>query len=257
MEEEHILQCEDSQEGIFSGIYAAYAWKLNREKVRLEIGREMELRLFGVCHQVETDPEKAEKVARTLRRRFGEEVFERLCQALCTTDPEKAQAVYETVVLGLSGKVSGALMDALTLEAVRKVYALSRRVGNEAHHFLGFLRFREVEGRVLYAEIAPVNDIMEWIMPHFADRFPRENFLIKDTGRQFYGVHPAGKDWFFMSQGEAEREGVFWEDSEKEKEMQELFRHFCHKIAIEARKNPGLQKQLLPLRFRDFMTEFI
>ena len=39
-------------------------------------------------------------------------------------------------------------------------------------------------------------------------------------------------------------------------EYQKLFQRFCESIAIEARVNPKLQRSMLPLRFRDNMTEF-
>lgn len=43
--------------------------------------------------------------------------------------------------------------------------------------------------------------------------------------------------------------------SEEERKIQELFKHFCHKIAIKERENPALQQQMLPLRFRSNMVE--
>lgn len=46
------------------------------------------------------------------------------------------------------------------------------------------------------------------------------------------------------------------EESADERRMQALFRHFCCQISIEERENPRLQRQMLPLRFREFMTEF-
>ena len=45
-------------------------------------------------------------------------------------------------------------------------------------------------------------------------------------------------------------------DSKEEAGYQELFRYFCHKIAIKERQNDKLQKSMLPLRFRPYMTEF-
>ena len=44
--------------------------------------------------------------------------------------------------------------------------------------------------------------------------------------------------------------------SNKEKQIQELFRYFCKKIVIPERVNEPLAKQLLPLRFRPDMVEF-
>ena len=41
-----------------------------------------------------------------------------------------------------------------------------------------------------------------------------------------------------------------------EEDYRAMWKSFTKSIAIEARKNEELQKKLLPLRFRDKMTEF-
>ena len=44
--------------------------------------------------------------------------------------------------------------------------------------------------------------------------------------------------------------------AQAEAEYQELFKHFCKSLAVESRKNPKLQMNMLPLRFRKYMVEF-
>lgn len=68
-------------------------------------------------------------------------------------------------------------------------------------------------------------------------------------------MHPAGKDYFYVT-GERLAEAAGENYSDREKEYQELFRHFCHTIAIKERENKALQRQLLPIRFREYMIEF-
>lgn len=51
--------------------------------------------------------ECAAKVARTLRRRFGEQAWEAISYALASEEADKSQAVYETVAAGLSGRIPG------------------------------------------------------------------------------------------------------------------------------------------------------
>lgn len=252
---ENILICEDTQEGIFTGIYRAYEWKMDPCSTVVQAGEEGNLRLFAQYHRVETDLERAEKVRRTVRRRFGEECYETICYALASWEEDKAQAVYQTIAEGLTGRVRGKLMDHLGNRYVRRTFELSRGTGNETHHLLGFVRFEETESGILYSEIKPKNNVLPFLMPHFADRFPRENFVIRDRGRKLYGIHQAGQEWFlaWMEDG-PERAGLRL--SAEEQQIQELFRYFCHKIMIEERANPKLQRQLLPLRFRDDMTEF-
>lgn len=256
--EEKILICEDSQEGILTGIYQAYAWKFAPAGVQIQIG-EADPMLFAEYHTVDADSVLAGKVAATVRRRFGEEAWESICYALASEEADKGQAVYLAIAAGLSGRIRGKLMDALAEDSVRRVFELSRRVHREAHRMVEFLRFREVEGKILLARIAPEADVVAMIMPHFADRFPLENFVIVDTKRRLAGIHAAQKDWFIVrmdAETGEKLEASAGQYTKEEEQMAELFRHFCHTIAIRQRMNPKLQGQFLPLKCRSFMTEF-
>ena len=86
--EEIYLLCEDSMEGIFTGIYEAYARREGHKHIHIETGM-CSLHLFGKTLTVETDLIKADKVARTLRQRLGQEVYLHLCHAVMTTEEEK------------------------------------------------------------------------------------------------------------------------------------------------------------------------
>ena len=46
------------------------------------------------------------------------------------------------------------------------------------------------------------------------------------------------------------------EETRGEELYAELFRHFCKRITIKERKNLELQRNMLPLYFREYMTEF-
>lgn len=259
MEENIILQCEDSFVGILTGIYEAYELRMPHQNIWLQVGETDGFRLFSTYKTVVPDGEKAEKVGSTLFRRFGEEDYTTICMALAADSEKKAQAVYKTVVWGLSAACKGKVMGHLADDNVRGVMELARRTVNELHHLKGFLRFHELEGGALYAVMHPKNDILVPLAEHFSDRLPGENFLIYDEGRSRYAVHPAGKDWFLMQKDVENIQGDEGEQinlSESDEYYQELFRQFCHTISIEARENLKLQQNMLPLRFRPYMVEF-
>jgi probable DNA metabolism protein len=180
---------------------------------------------------------------------------EQICSALASEAEDKGQAVYQTIAEGLNGKIKGKLMDHLGNPYVRRTFELSRAVGNETHHLLGFTRFEETENGILFAEIHPKNRVLPFLMPHFADRFPGENFVIRDRSRNLYGIHQAHREWFLakIENGPEKSQLKF---TEEERRIQELFRYFTQKIMIEERENRNLQRQMLPLRFRPDMTEF-
>lgn len=252
-----VLICEDSPEGIFTGIYDAYTLKMPHERISLQIRAEENMKLFTVYRMVETDEKKARKVMCTLQRRFWEKDYAALCMALAAEDERKADAVYKTIVRGLKEQYSGSILAHMADDGVRTVVELSRRSSNELQRMREFLRFSELENGILSARIAPKDNVLPMVAAHFADRLPMENFLIFDEKRTLYAVHPAGRDWFLMDGNMVkEQEDRKQKISAGEEYYQELFRAFCHSISIDSRKNLKLQQNMLPLRFRPFMTEF-
>lgn len=271
MEEKYII-CEDSLEGIFTAIYDAYALREGHEHIHIQTGEEDNYRLFAVYLHSCPDYVKTNKVIKTLKSRLGDEVYLALCRAAASCDPGKGEAVYRTVVEGITAGSGRRTMDNLRDPYVARTHELARRTANEAHKEIEFLRFGELEGGILYARIGPENNVMAFIMPHFADRLPTENFLIHDEKRDLYGVHPANKDWYLVSgagsvwQSAGSRDaggipapggpGIGMRLSGKERRYRDLFALFHETIAIGSRRNKRLQQQMLPLRFQEYMFEF-
>lgn len=287
-----VYQCEDSLDGIFTAIYNAYEDKHKPEDVCLSLTEE--LMLFAEYVPVVADSNKSQKVINTLLRKFGSQDYYHICLALSTPDLEKAQAVYQTVADGLARNCRlGHLFDNLANSYIHLAFSLGRRALRECDHLKGFLRFEELEKGILYSEIGPQNHLLPFLMEHFVDRFPMENFMIYDGGRKLLGIHPAGggsvsedsissggcggasrdnnvsgdsacadlqaafmPGWFMLQCDREPKEEFSLVWSDKEFEYQELFRHFCHRITVRERRNSKLQMNMLPLRFREYMTEF-
>ena len=246
-----IYRCEDSLESIFTAVYRAYEEHRDHEDTRILLHDEPIL--FAEDIRVEKDANKAVKVMRTLERKFGEKDYFDLCSALATEDEDKADAVYHTIVQGLKNDCYPEhLYDNLADPHVLKTFKLAKYAWREIHHLYGFVRFQELTNGILFASIGPRNNILTFLMPHFADRFPSENFVIYDEIRGIFGIHPAGKQWFLQI-GE---EKPVLKYSEEEQIYSELFRAFVSSIAIESRRNLDLQRNMLPLRFREYMIEF-
>lgn len=254
MEEKYLI-CEDSIEGVFTGIYDAYALREGHEHIHLQIGEEGNFRLFASYQPVKPDTVKTAKVARTIQKRLGTEVYMSICRALATEDAGKGQAVYHTVVDGITNGSGRRVLENAMNPHVDLLFCLSRKSANEINHLLEFVRFKELEQGILFSKIGPKCNVVSFLMPHFSDRLPLENFIIYDEKRELYGVHPAKKDWYLVSGLEASMEGGF-QFSKKEEQYQEIFTMFCRTIAIKERKNLKLQQQMLPLRFQEYMVEF-
>lgn len=252
---ELIIYCEDSMEGIFTAIFEVYEKKCNHNRTYIHAGAISNYLLAENTIYSKEDKLKTQKVARTIIREFGMECYISICRAMASYEEIKADSVYHMVVHGLSMKNKKNLLNDLSNSYVLNVFKMGREVNFEILHLYGFLRFTEIENGMLLSKISPKNNIITFLAPHFEDRFPLENFAIYDEKREIFVVHPAGKHFVIVT-GEKMDDEIFNHVSQDEALYQALFKAFCKSIAIKERRNLKLQTQMLPLRFRDYMTEF-
>lgn len=254
MEEKYLI-CEDSLEGILTGIYDAYALREGHEHVHILTGEEDNYRLFATYLYISPDFVKTRKVAETLIRRLGESVYQALCRAAASSQEDKGEAVYKTVVDAITTGSGRRVMENLRNPHVARAFELARYTANEAHYEIEFIRFQELEQGILFSKIGPNNNVIPFIMPHFADRLCPENFMIYDEKRELFGVHPAKEEWYLVSaQKDFMPETLKWSD--KEEEYQRLFKAFHKTIGIKERENRRLQRQMCAYRYQDYMVEF-
>lgn len=251
----HVFQCEDTLTGIMTGVYDAWDSRLGHQRVRLTTAQNMDMELFCEYIWVRPDFTKAEKVLRTVQKRLGEEAYEMIAYAASYPDDRKADAIYRMIVLGLCLPTGRQVSGMLTEPDVRLVFELKRKTWHIAHRYLGFVRFRELETGVLFSEIEAEADILALIAPHFADRFPMENWVIYDRCRQKAAIHPLGKGFFILEEVKGDELGAVC-DSSQEEHFVALWKTFHQAIGIEERTNSRLQSSLLPKKYRQFMQEF-
>jgi probable DNA metabolism protein len=255
MSNKKIFVCDDSIEGIFTAIYDAWSSKNGHINNKIEINSydSNNLELFSEYIDVKPDDEKVIKVANSIKKKISEEVYEMICRCVLSNNPMKGDIIYRFLILGFS--IGSRVIDQLTDSSVMGIFEMNRNVGNEAHHFNGFLRFIETRGNILFATINPKNDIIRLIAPHFSDRLQIENFIIYDEKRNTAIIHKSGFPWVYTNAEDLNIEKLS-EKSIEEEEFQTLWTIFFETIAIEERKNFNLQRNNLPLRFRGNMIEF-
>lgn len=95
--------------------------------------------------------------------------------------------------------------------------------------------------------------VLELLAPHFSDRFPNENWMIYDKKRQKVLAHEHGGECTVYIQAVLNTQET---DPVQSDEYENLWKAFCSHITIPERKNPGLQRQFVPLKFRSNMPEF-
>ncbi|MCH5268724.1 MAG: TIGR03915 family putative DNA repair protein [Lachnospiraceae bacterium] len=254
-----IYECEDSMEGILSAVYEAGISGYGHKYIRIAPKRQGEsesMTLFAEYVAVETNSEYADVVLDKVRSGISTEAYQYVLHALASDKPERADIVYQFVAYGFT--LGAKITKALQIPCVKAMFALERKVKNEAMWFREFVRFQQVseEPSVLLAVIEPEARIISMIAPHFADRLNPERFVIYDKSHGEAVFHMPGEPWFIrlLSTEEAESLEQMWEQQEK---YVELWKTFFHSICIEERKNKNLQRNMARLKYRKHMTEFM
>lgn len=257
-----IYVCEDSLTGIFSGIYEVWKRKMTAEEVGLEVGDSFERRLFCEYIFCKAEERKALAVIRMIQKNLGADVYEKISYALLSADRRKAEMVFRAMLEAKKLSRKDRLMEHLGNEAVRAVFGMYRQVANEAHHYKGFVRFRELKNKTLFAKIEPKHAVLPCIAEHFADRFPQENWVIYDKTHEVFLIHEKGKRYYFLQQymcmkgDSGSAQNIVGGFSEEEMDYETLWKGFVQSISVAERENRALQNQNLPLRFRTNLVEF-
>ncbi len=127
---------------------------------------------------------------------------------------------------------------------------LVQKVLHERHLMTGFLRFRESEKGVLYAQYSPDNDITEILAPHFLKRLGATPFIIHDVKRNLICISNGSA----LKCVETSASPTF-SPSQNEKDVCELWQRYYKEINIAERKNIRQQDHFIPRRYRKYAFE--
>ncbi len=249
----HIYVCEDQIESIFTAVYDAWSSGYGHQYNRILVGPILNFELFAKYITVTADAEKSRKVTNSIKKKIGEEAYTGVYDMAISNREDKAEVIYRFLILGFH--YGHKVMNYLSNDYVSAITKTMKTVWNETHHYYGFVRFSELSNGILMSQIRPKNNILTLIAPHFADRLQQENFMIIDEGRQIAVVHPAHKKWFMVALSMIDPR-LIEEHSKKEETMSNAWSVFVESISIKERENYNLQRNMLPIRFREYMPEF-
>lgn len=201
--------------------------------------------------EIVTDQERAMKVYKAIEKKISVMDLRRIYRVFnsCVADKEMHILSYIELGFKLGDKVS--LYH--TNPIVKKIESVQYKVGCETHRMLGLIRFSGLEGGVLYAEMQPDHDILEFIARHFSDRLKNEPFIIHDVTRG-KAIISQGGNWYIskFTKEDYQELSTF---SKEEKDIRELWKKYFETIAIKERLNLKCQKNLMPARYWKNLTE--
>ncbi|MCL2386480.1 MAG: TIGR03915 family putative DNA repair protein [Defluviitaleaceae bacterium] len=239
-------------DGTFDGflcvVYSVYYDKIIPLSVQVD-GRE-QLSIGLEVRFIDTDVEKAARVYTGIRKKISEDAAHYVYSAFLAEDEARFLAILKYIQLGF--KVGHMVNSHLQEDFVRQVHKLAKYVQREAHLLLGFCRFAETSQKVYYCHVTPKSDVLPLLAIHFCERLMNQQWVIHDKVRNKAAIYD-GNSYVIASVPAGDANITY---AEGEKETQELWVTFFKTLAIDARKNYKLQRQLLPLYFRKNMTEF-
>ena len=240
-----IYRYDGSFDGLLTCVFESY---YRHEMPDAILSPDEEQTMLFEARRVETDYAKSERVLRGVISRISPEAadFIRMAHLSCVFDRDRRILAF----LRLGFSVGPGVMNRLADARVNALMSGVRYLEREAHHYMGFVRFTEIDG-VLASVIQPKNRVLPLIDPHFSDRFNAERFIIHDASHRCALMHMPGCSRIVPM--DALRVTT---SSPRELQVQALWKRFHETIAIEGRLNPQLQRNNLPLHFRPEMTEF-
>jgi len=249
---------------------------------------QLDLLRYGLT--VETDAQKAARVLGAIERKISVWDAERLYRVHCTNEPEKEMKMLRYIRLGfrIGGKLRLLHGDPVVLAVQKAEQRLGREAhrlcgiirfsalgnpGNEpmsaARNGMEYPQVTDgMEGSrvadgigesratakagagLLYASIEPDNDVLEFIAPHFADRFRWDPFLIHDL-RRGKALAAYNKEWR-IAPLPTDTEFAL---SAEEDAFRALWKRYFDAMAIKERINPKCQRRFLPARYWKHLIE--
>ncbi len=246
-----ILLYDDSFYGLLTCIFEHYYV----ERIQEIYGKTVfQGSLIDETRFVVTDEEKAQRVERAIREKLSYEGYIALYRTFLSNDYHKD--CYILKYLKHAFKLGKKIDQYYSEPFVINIRKLNRKVGFEAHRFLGLIRF-EQRGPFLYAKFEPDHDILPLIADHFSDRLQEEQVIIHDIKRKKAVLANEGR-WIIQEVSSEDDKGIFAEYpiDQQEELLQKMWKGYFEHIAIEGRYNPKCQQNFVPKKYQKNLLEF-
>jgi len=132
----------------------------------------------------------------------------------------------------------------------RILRAACSRVEREVHRLQGLARFSPRSDGLYSALLEPDHNVLPALLPHFARRFGGQAFALVDLRRRVAYLSRGGR--IEALSGE---EAIALGPDRSDEDAQALWRGYFQAIENPARRNPGLQKRLMPARYWKHLPE--
>lgn len=199
-----------------------------------------------VTLKIEYDDKKVLK----FKKIVGNNIFKTMYYVFCSRNDNKEIIIYYFLIH--SFKFKNKIFYMRNYKSVEITLKIIKNVGNEVHRFKGFLRFKELQNGILYAEINPDNNILFLLSKHFMARLKNEYWIIKDVNRNIYSIYDKKRIYLVNSkQFQLYTNNI----SLSENMIIKMWCDFYKTIGIEERKNEKCRMNFMPKKYWEYIVE--
>lgn len=239
---------DDTFEGLLTSIYDAFYSNGSPPTSIYGKSQTNTPLLLGNIVEISTDINKFKKVKSAIINKINFLSLKKIYFAFLSNYEDKGIIIFN--YLKIAFKLGPDVHDFLNIDVIRLVDNITKNVLNECHRFEGFIRFNQIEEKLLYSSIEPDNDILELIGDHFKNRFPREYFIIHDISRQKALIYNTNFYEIIDMDIETYEKLKFHND-----EYTDLWKTYFKATTIQERKNLKLQCRMMPKRYWKHILE--
>ena len=237
---------DNTFEGFLTLVYEVYYKKLKIEKIE----KSMPNTLFDdEIYEVKTDKLNAQKVFEAIKKRFPKKAISLILNTFMCDTREFELDLLRYIIIGFKDKRE---LFNINDSSVFYLSTLEKEFFRHHHKMTAFVRFKELEDGTLYAKINSKFNVVYHLGKHFFKRLNNQNYIIHDISR---------KVAFVKNNDNLSIENVadFEEPSysKEEDKFEKLWCTFFEAVSIKERKNEKVQKNYVPLIYREYMTEFL
>ena len=240
-------------EGFLSSVFDAF---LVREDVEIEKKTGFQPHFFTETREVETSPEKSERVASKLLEICGERGFTAIVYIFLSE--EEHCETYGFYLIKAALKNGKKAFSCFQDERIATAMMMRKKVSREYDKMLGLLRFSELSNGIFYAPFEPDFNLIPLLVSHFYERLSGTRWMIHDLKRGIAVYHAEGKtenvEFIDEMTSHMNMETLLGK-SENEDSFEKMWSNYFKIIAIESRINPKLQLRFVPQRYWKHLTE--
>ena len=251
-----IFNYDNTFEGLLSCVFFAYEQKIYPTLIINET--KPKPLFFDYSYHIVTEEEKSNRVWSKLNVILSVFARRMLFNVWLSELPETEMLLFRYICKNIDAPSSMEMN--FGDPDVIQVSKIAKKVGSEARKIVQFVRFQQTKDNIYFAPVSPRYNVISMATNHFKKRFSDQEWIIFDIKRRYglyYDLEKVSEVTFDKSVLDAFTSGSLTDDKASENEVffKDLWKTYFQHLTIKERFNPKLQKQMMPVRFWQYITE--